>query len=180
MRRIVLSSLAVFFAISFSFGQTVAPAVVNTAGGSFNDPNYYFRFDWSVGEMALVDKMQSFAGVGLYIITNGLLQPYVNTPGTGNNNSTFGSEEIRVFPNPATNYVEIDFLTKQRGMVSFSLYDNIGQRIYFKSFLSYGLDRIERISLGRFAAGTYMLHIELDPDEGFVSKKGNFKIIKTN
>jgi hypothetical protein len=177
MRRIILSSLAIILTISFSFGQSVVPSVVNSSGGSFNDPNYYFRFDWSVGEMTLVNQMQS--NDGLYILTNGLLQPYTNTPGSINNTGSFDATEIQVFPNPASKYVEIDFNTRQQGRVKFILYDNLGQKIYDRVFLSYGLDRVERINIETLASGVYMLYIQLDPIVGSHTKKGAFKIVKT-
>jgi hypothetical protein len=128
--------------------------------------------------MSLVNQMQS--SDGLYILTNGLLQPYSNLPGTVNNGSGFGANEIKVFPNPASKYVEIDFFTMQQGRVRFFLYDNLGQRIYDKSFLSYGLDRVERINVDGLASGIYMLYIQLDPIIGSHIKKGAFKIVKTN
>ena len=178
MRRILLSSLAIFLAISFSFSQTITPGTINSTGGTFNDPNYYFRFDWNVGEMALANQMQSIDG--LVVLTNGLLQPYANTPGSVNNTSNFGSDEIHVFHNPASKYVEIDFNTRQQGRVRYMLYDNLGQKIYDNSFLSYGLDRVQRIPVATLASGIYMLYVQLDPIIGSRFKKGAFKIVKTN
>ena len=177
MRRTLLSSFTSFL-VAFCFGQSITPSVINTSGGTFNDPNYYFRFDWSVGELALANQMQS--ADGLYVLTNGLLQPYSSMPGHINNTTTFDENEIHVFPNPASSYLEIDFNTRQHGKVRFMLYDNIGQKIYDKSFLSYGLDRIERINVATLPAGMYMLYVQLDPIAGSYLKKGAFKIAKTN
>lgn len=177
MRRFVLSLLAVFLAISSCFAQTVQPQVINTAGGTFNDANSYFRVDWSVGELALVNQMQPTPTS--LIITNGFLQPFVNEFDV-NSNAAFGAEEIRVFPNPASVYFEINFKTKQKGVVRYLLYNSMGQRLYDKSFFSYGLDRIEKVPTNHLASGTYMLYIELDAVTGSVDKKGSFKIIKVH
>jgi hypothetical protein len=170
--------MAIFLAITSSFSQPITPGTINATGGSFSDPNYYFRFDWSVGELALANQMQSIDN--FFVLTNGLLQPYANILGPVNNTGTFGADEIRVFPNPATKFVEVDFNTKQQGRVRFMLYNNVGQKIFDNSFLSYGLDRIERISLGTLASGVYMLYIQLDPILGSHAKKGAFKIVKAN
>ena len=178
MRRILLSSLTLFIVVSSSFSQSITPSVINTSGGTFNDPSYYFRFDWSVGELALANQMQS--ADGLYVLTNGLLQPYSSTPGHVNNTTSFDGNEIHVFPNPASSFVEIDFNISQQGKVRFMLYDNIGQKIYDKTFLSYGLDRVERINVATLSAGMYMLYVQLDPIVGSHVKKGAFKIAKTN
>ncbi|MER3498749.1 MAG: hypothetical protein C4308_09005 [Chitinophagaceae bacterium] len=125
MRKTLLSLLAIYLALA-SYSQSIAPGIINSSGGTFNDPNYYYRIDWSVGEMSLVNTMQSYGGSGVYVLTNGFLQPYVNTPGTINNGGTFGTDEIKVFPNPAVNYVEIDIFTKQKGTFKMQLYNAVG------------------------------------------------------
>ena len=178
MRRVLLSFMAIFFALSFIYSQSISPSVINSSGGSFNDPNYYFRLDWSVGEMPLVNTKQSLGGGGVYVLTNGFFQPYTNTPGSINNSGGFGPEEIKIFPNPAVNFVEIDIMTKQKGTFNMSLYNELGQRIYYRTFQTNGLDRIEKIKLDGLAAGTYMLLIDMDPESGSTAKKGAFKIIK--
>ena len=178
MRHVTLSILAVFLAIPFSRAQTnpsISPTVINIAGGTYNNPASYFRADWSVGELSLVHTATS--NTVAYVITNGFLQPYENNFDV-NSNLQFGPEEIRVFPNPANSYVEIDFRTKQKGKMQFRLYDQVGQLLYKQEFLSYGLDRIEKINMDRFAQGAYLLHIELVPDPGSVHKKGSYQILK--
>jgi hypothetical protein len=66
-RRITLSLLAIFLAISFSSRAQVpslspingvVPAVLNTAGGTYDNALSYYRYEWSFGELVLV---QSFA-----------------------------------------------------------------------------------------------------------------------
>lgn len=156
------------------FSQSLQPQVVNIAGGSYSDPNSYFRVDWSVGELALVNTSPMPAN---YIVTNGFLQPFVDKF-TTNDDHQFGVDEIFVFPNPASSYVEINFKTKQKGEVRFKLYNALGQRLYEKSFKSYGLDRIEKIPMSQFATGTFILYIELDATTGSVDKKGSYKIVK--
>jgi hypothetical protein len=177
MKRITLFLLAIFLAISFSYAQTVTPQLIGVTSGTYNDASSYFRADWSVGETAVTTIATPLGGGATYVITQGFLQPYVNNFDV-NHAATFGDEEIRVFPNPATSYVEINFKTKQKGQVTFHLYNAVGQRFYSKSFTSYGLDRIEKIEMERQAAGTYVLYIELEPELGSRPKKGSYKIIK--
>jgi hypothetical protein len=178
MKRIVLSSLAVFLAISFSFCQTsIIPSVINSTGGPFNDPNSYYRIDWSVGEMTLVNILQS--GDGLFVTTNGVLQSFTNVVSNVNNTSSFGPGEVKVFPNPTSKYIDIGFYPQQQGRVWFRLYDALGRKVYDKNFLIYGLDRIERIDVNKFPAGVYMLHVQLDPIMGLHIKKAAFRIVKT-
>jgi hypothetical protein len=144
--------------------------VINSSGGSSQQG--YYQFEWSIGELALVNEMKNDI-----VVTNGFLQPYLLYPGDHNTNQSFSAEEIKVFPNPASRYVEIDFLTKQTGIMNLSFYDGLGQKIYSKKFYSFGLDRIERIEVSHLPAGPYMLHIALDAGS-FVIKNGIYKIIK--
>ncbi|MBK9937164.1 MAG: hypothetical protein IPP02_01985 [Chitinophagaceae bacterium] len=66
-RRITLSCLAVFLAISFySRAQVpslnpvngVVPAILNAAGGTYDNASSYYRYEWSFGELLLI---QAFA-----------------------------------------------------------------------------------------------------------------------
>jgi hypothetical protein len=173
----ILLSLCTFFTISIANAQTVTPQVMNVTGGTYNDPNSYFRVDWNVGEMAVATLPNPLGGGGLYVVSQGLLQPYINNFDI-DHGGNFTSDEIRVFPNPADIYVEVNFKTKQKGKVQMHFYSELGQRIYSKSFQSYGLDRIEKITMDRLAAGTYILYIELVPDLGSRPKKGTYKIVK--
>jgi gliding motility-associated-like protein len=67
MKRLLFVFLFLFTA-SAGQAQSVSPAVVNTAGGTFTQSG--ITYEWSVGELALVETMiNAKAGV-----TNGLLQ----------------------------------------------------------------------------------------------------------
>lgn len=153
--------------------QSVRPMVLNVTGGSHSFG--YTNIDWSVGEMPLVNTGYNQVVV---VVTNGFLQPFTEKPGEINNSNTFTPDEIRVFPNPATNYVEINFLTQQKGNMRFRLYNGIGQLLFEKEFYSFGIGRIERIDLQRLPATEYFLQVILDPETGSVGKKGGYKIIK--
>ena len=173
-KKILHAFLFTCFFINAASAQSVDPQVINTTGGSYSFG--YAIVDWNVGEMALVNTMQS-ANL-MVTVTNGFLQPFTDKPADINNNNTFGPEEIKVFPNPASTFVEIDFLTKQQGRISFKLYDATGKTVYQKEFYSYGFGRIERIDMQRWASAEYYLHIVLEPEAGFTGKKGAYKIIK--
>jgi hypothetical protein len=173
----IKTTIILYLLISLSgYSQSITPSVINVAGGSAQKG--YYQFEWSVGEMALINQTQS--SDSLYVLTNGFLQPYINTPGSRNNHKPFDPDELHIFPNPASKYLEIDFSTKQEGKVWFTLYNSVGQKVYDKTFPSYGLDHIERINVDRLAGGLYMLYIQLDPIVGSYLKRGAFKIIKAD
>ena len=171
-RTITLTIL--FFSLFHCSAQSIAPSVINTGGGSFQSG--YYQFEWSIGELALIGEMSS--ANNSFVITNGFIQPFIQYPVRDNNNNIFGTDEIKVFPNPASSYVEINFLTKQKGRITLSFYDGSGKKIYTATDWYYGVGMIKRIPVTKLPNEVYMLHVALDPYPGYSSKKGVYKIIK--
>ena len=167
-----ISGVIVFFFIYSSSAQSIAPSIINSSGGTYKSG--YYQFEWSVGELALVNQMNSSS----IIITNGFIQPYTHKPIGQNSNSQFGNDEIKVFPNPATDYVEINFFTKQEGKINISMFDAAGRVVWNKELTSYGLDLIERIPVTQLGNASYFLKIDLIARPGFTSKNGVYKIVK--
>jgi Secretion system C-terminal sorting domain len=171
-----ITTIIVFFISLSCFSQSISitPSVINVSGG--NSQKGYYQFEWSVGEMSLINEMESRPNK--LVVTNGFLQSYLLNPGTNNTDHQFGADEIRVFPNPASNYVEINFFTRQQGRLRIGFYDGLGQKISSLELRTYGIDLIQKIPVSLLPEGTYVLRIELDADMGYVSKKGIYKIIK--
>jgi hypothetical protein len=170
------SVILIFFSLitANGYAQTNTPSVINSSGGSLQTG--YYHFEWSVGELALVNQMAS--SDNNLIVTNGFLQPYVLNPGTNNLSSQFGKDEIRIFPNPAPDHVEINFFTRQKGKIRISFYDASGKKVYDREVTCYGVDLVETIKVNHLANGIYGLQIDLVPDDGYVSKHGLYKLIK--
>jgi len=156
-----------------SFGQSINTSTINSCGGTAK--NGYYEFEWSVGESTLIDQMES---AGKLLVTNGFLQPYLVHPGSNDPNYLFSADEIKIFPNPAVRYVEINFFTKQKGQVTMVLFDALGQKIYSQEITSYGVDLIHRIPVSNLKNGSYALYIYLNSNLGFPVKQGAYKIIK--
>lgn len=170
-----LSAFAIVFFILFNCSsQSMAPSVINASGGTFQSG--YYQLEWSIGELSLVGDMTS--SNNYLVITNGFIQPYIQYPATNNPKMIFGNEEIKVFPNPASSYVEINFLTKQRGKITLSFYDGTGRKILSVADAYYGVGLIKRIPVSQLPNEVYMLHVDLDPYPGYLSKKGVYKIVK--
>src|SRR5260370_41901118 len=104
-----ITTIIVFFISLSCFSQSVTPSVINVSGGS--SQKGYYQFEWSVGEMSLVNEMESRPN--MFVVTNGFLQSYLLHPGTNNPNDQLGADEIKVFPTPASSYVEVDLFTRQ-------------------------------------------------------------------
>ncbi|MES2893410.1 MAG: T9SS type A sorting domain-containing protein [Bacteroidota bacterium] len=170
---IKLLIVSFFCPVAGCFAQSITPAVLNAAGG-FSKRDIV-QLEWSIGELALVQQMD--ARQANTIVTNGFLQPYLVNPGNASIISVFEPNEVTIFPNPATSFVEVDFFTRQKGDLSFNLYDAAGRSVYTNQMKSYGIDLILRIPVTHLASGTYMLHIKLTSVSGFITKSGAYKII---
>jgi len=171
--KAITSIIFLLFISTASFCQTISASTINVSGGSAK--NGYYQFEWSVGEMSLVDEMES---AGKIIVTNGLLQPYLVNPGSNDPNIFFSADEIKIFPNPASRYVEINFFTKQKGRVTLELYDVIGQKILSEELICYGVDLVHRIPVTNLKPGSYILNINLNGNFGSLLKQGAYRIIK--
>lgn len=169
-----ITLVIVFFFLFNCNSQSISPSVINTSGGSFQSG--YYQLEWSIGELALVDQMTS--SNNSLIITNGFIQPFIQNPATVNTNSIFGNNEIKIFPNPASSYVEVNLFTKQKGRITLSFYDGSGRKILTVSDAYYGVGLIKRIPVSQLPNEVYMLHVDLDPYTGSSSKKGVYKIVK--
>lgn len=168
-----VTTVIVFFISLSCFSQSITPAVTNVSGGSSQQG--YYQFEWSVGEMSLINEMSSTSNL---LVTNGFLQPYLLSLWDNNPTKEFTADEVKVFPNPASSYVEINLFTKQQGQLRISFYDAVGRQIYLSKSRVYGIDIIKKIPVTRLASGSYVLRIELDAETFYSSKSGVYKIIK--
>jgi hypothetical protein len=169
-----ITLVIVFFFLFNCKSQSIAPSVINTSGGSFQSG--YYQLEWSIGELVLVEQMTS--PNNSLVITNGFIQPFIQYPATINTSSIFSNDEIKIFPNPASSYVEINLLSKQRGRIILSFYDGSGRKILTVEDSYYGVGLIKRIPVSHLPNEVYMLHVDLDPYPGYSSKKGIYKIVK--
>ncbi|HTL10699.1 MAG TPA: T9SS type A sorting domain-containing protein [Chitinophagaceae bacterium] len=174
MKKTILV-LAMYCGIGAAQGQNNPQQVINSTGGSFTNNQY--QADWSIGELALVNTMQAGNLKGNYLLSNGFLQPfaaYFKKPG-----NKFGSDEIRILPNPVVDVVEIDFETALPGDVVFSICDAAGHTLYTKSFTSTGNLHVEKFAMGRLANGLYLLQVRLKSlADDTQETRGSYKIIK--
>jgi hypothetical protein len=173
MKTLFTTFLLLFY--SYAWSQLNRQSVINTSGGTFQQG--YFQFEWNVGEAALVDHMQD--DQGKISVSNGFLQPYLLFPGNKYPSGNFDPMEVRIFPNPATEYVELNISTPQVGQLVIYFYTATGQRIFSRQLAANGVDLIERIDVTSLPQGNYFLHLELLAAKGSLPKKSIYKIVKT-
>jgi hypothetical protein len=184
MRKILLSFAAVFYFFNLLHGQSITPQVINSTGGTFKDRDEEFFIDWNVGEMALVNTMAGATNHQLFIVTNGFLQPFRRRGeddggNQGNKILTFSPSEIKVFPNPTVNYIEVDLFAVE-GKVLITLYSQTGQKLYQRESYPNSHNRVERIPMTGYTPGSYLLNIQSEGSSATPAKSGSYKIVKTD
>ena len=190
-RRLTLSLLAIFLAISFCKAQVpslspwngVVPAILNTAGGSYDNALSYHRYEWSFGELVLI---QAFAPPDSSIlVTQGVLQPCTEQVGVSPYTIYFESGDYKLFPNPTTGPFELNFFVKTSGQMSLQLINTLGQILDKRSFYYDGCCRIELFDLTNYPAGIYFVVADLRPEtnraDGLqVIRHSGLKVVKMN
>jgi hypothetical protein len=158
-RRITLSCLVVFLAIGFSHAQVpslnpingVVPAILNAAGGTYDNPSSYNRYEWSFGELLLI---QTFAPAdSSVLVTQGVLQPCTDKIGLSPYTVLFEEGDYKLFPNPTRGKFEVDFFVKTPGIMSLQLINSTGQVLDKRTYYYDGCCRIELFDLGRYPNG---------------------------
>lgn len=188
MRRYVLSLLAVFLAISFCKAQVpsltpangVLPAIFNAAGGTYNDVNSYYRFEWSFGESILI---HSFAPADSSIlVTHGVLQPCTDNILKPVMTAVFEDHDYRLFPNPTPGQFELSFFVRTPGQMDLQLIDATGRLLEKRSYAYNGCCRIDLFDLAKYPSGVYYVVASLKPSiEGGGSgttRRSGLKVIK--
>lgn len=155
--------------VSKGFSQTITPKIVNSAGNSAALGTTVI--DWSVGELALIS---TFSGSSV-VITQGILQP-LNASATGMSYNHL-LHSLNVFPNPAAEFINIEYFGSGTGVMAFRISDMQGRALISNSFSITKIMTLEQIDINSLAAGVYILNITLDNyNEGAIS----FKINKLN
>jgi hypothetical protein len=159
----------------------VVPAIFNAAGGSYDNALSYYRFEWSFGELLLI---QAFAPADSSILlTHGVLQPCTDIIGSSPPTVIFESGDYRIFPNPTNGKFELNFFVREQGQMSLQLINSLGQVLETREFQYSGCCRIEMFDLGRYPGGVYFIVADLRPDDlhgGGATRHSGFKVIKLN
>jgi hypothetical protein len=183
MKFINIYFYAIILSVTSAYGQSQIPQVLNASGGTSKSRGY--TLEWSVGELALINEMD--APDSSYILTNGFIQPsdtltsvpVQQKPAIPNDNQ-LSFANIRLFPNPTQDILQIQFLQSVAGKISMRLYNESGSIVYQNEITVHGSGLIEKINMKGFTNGVYILYIKkLNLISGrYDLHTGTFKIIK--
>jgi hypothetical protein len=165
-----------------SFSQSVTPVTAfNAAGGTYFKAGAYYRFEWSLGEAALVNTI--CPSDSSLFVTHGILQPITEKANLSPYIVFFAKGEYFIFPNPTPGRFEVNFLVRQSGRLELQLTDITGRIIKRRAFRYPGWGHIEHYDLSAYPNGTYFVIATLTPDtprsdNKTVIRHSGFKIIK--
>jgi hypothetical protein len=171
------------------FAQTIAsksaPGTYNLGGGT-SQISQNFIVDWSIGESTITE---TFFGISTQenllltsksFVTSGVLQPtdWFHIPIL--RRETLRLDEVRVYPVPAKNFVNLDFRSGDIGYFYVSLYDNSGKIIDTKEIVKSEKPISQNWNISKLASGIYYFKVLVRPNPYRIEKTGVFKFQKIN
>ena len=166
------SFLLIPFVLAASFavkGQSVGPSIINAAGNHKNIAGN--EFEWSVGEMTLVS---TFTTPGI-VVTQGTLQPSdIDHTGVPVNRL---ATQLKVFPNPATSVVNVEYTSQVSGTLSYDMLDVNGKVVAQQTMDVKPGTVTGQVNVSQLACATYMLRVTLNP-ENAAAETTTYKIQK--
>ncbi|WEK34016.1 MAG: hypothetical protein P0Y53_16130 [Candidatus Pseudobacter hemicellulosilyticus] len=164
--------------------MSVTPYVFNASGGSYGNVNGYFQFEWSIGELTIVDP---FANADSTLtVMNGVLQPCTDKLGRTPQMLIFSPMDYKLFPNPTKGRFELDFFVRETGRMELQLTDLSGKVLEKRTYEYKGCCRIEHFDITTHPDGMYFVIATLYPDgkrpgdNQQVVRHSGFKVFKTS
>jgi hypothetical protein len=162
MKKLLLVVVACLFAVT-AFSQSISSSVVATAGGYSTAGG--LSLSWTLGELAT----ETLTSTNL-ILTQGFQQGYYEI--TSIDDPLSKLIDLKVFPNPAIDYINILIEDVDVKNVKIELYNLEGKLIYNEQWENSG--SAHQLQLNNFSSSQYILRI-IDEQNG---KVNSFKIIK--
>ena len=164
--------LCILHSLSLS-AQQVTPVVINAAGRSGSSANIFI--DWTIGEMPLI---ATYSGPGLSV-TNGFLQAGSGfLPTSLRDLPSLTSSEIKIFPNPVSDEMQVQFQLNNAGKIQIILFDISGKKLIDRQWIYSGGSQVHRVNLKKYPQGSYQLFLYYKPANGTQPKTGVFKVQK--
>jgi len=170
---IIVGVFASCLSVNQAKSQSITPFILNATGGSYSFDGYIF--DYSIGEMTLVNTFYGANGTNI-IVTQGLLQNDISIPEGVAVNTL--SQNLQVFPNPASNLVNLQLTSAKQGILSYRLLDVAGKTVLTNSTAVSQGKTLEQINVADIAAATYMLEVSFSAGAGDAGQSTSYKIEK--
>ena len=120
-----LAFLLLFMFSVLCSAQSITPATFNIAGGSYQNADSYYQYEWSLGELSLISDFAK--PDSSLVMTHGVLQPCTDKVGKSPLLVYFEIGDYKLFPNPTKGQFEVDFFIRQTGRMEINLTDASGK-----------------------------------------------------
>ncbi len=157
---LIMSAFVSLIGAPLARGQSIWPSILNATGGSAYISGK--EFEWSVGEMALVNTFTTSS----IVVTQGLLQTRLTAdinevPGTTNL-----GDYLQIFPNPTTGTINIQYNANKDGVLTLKLMDMAGRIIADQKMDVKTGANSQKLDISALAVATYMLEVYMQPTNG--------------
>jgi hypothetical protein len=159
---VIISSISVLL---FGQNDTISSYVVASAGGDTTVNGV--SVSWTLGEVAIETIATNDSSI---ILTQGFQQGYFEITSIGEPLSD--DFELKIYPNPASEYIYIDLTSKNIKSMLVEIYNMEGKLVYNKKYES--LSGPSQISLNGLNSNQYILRVS--ESSGKVLQ--TFKLIK--
>ncbi len=157
---LIMSAFVSLIGAPLARGQSIWPSILNATGGSTYIGTK--EFEWSVGEMALVNTFTTSS----IVVTQGLLQTRLSTDINEVPGITNLGDYLQIYPNPTTGAINIQYNANKEGVITLKLMDMAGRLITdLKSEVKPGANN-QKLDISALAAATYMLEVYMQPTNG--------------
>lgn len=169
VKKLVLLLLASMLSV-WAMSQSVTPQVLASAGNFFTNAQAGASLSFTFGEIALV---QTFSNQN-YHLTQGFQQPNFNLVGLEDEQFV---ELFEVFPNPASDFLNVRYQLRHPGLVTLRLFSLNGVEVMplYEDRYGSGL-REEAFDIQGIAQGMYFLRVEYKAPGKGIDHISHFKI----
>jgi len=147
MKKIIIFTIGILCMLSVS-GQQLCPEVISSAGDYFKGSEA--TLSWTIGETVI----ETFTGTNC-ILTQGFQQPFISV--TGIKKLEDKNLKIKVFPNPASDFLNVRFIATEKIDLIIELIDLNGKVLLNEKVVTDQL--IKQINLKYVKPGSYFLRI---------------------
>ena len=155
----------ILFCISEVNAQNVSPEIISSAGETFQGNT--MQIDWTLGEVSITTIQDANQQ-----ITQGFHQPNYMITGIEKLQEDIG--EIKIFPNPTSDWLEMNLNLKQSSKVEIQFFDFKGKLIWSENIQGQQISIQKNIS--DLPSGNYFLNFQIEGSKSLPT----FKIQKIN
>jgi hypothetical protein len=162
-----------FFILLAMFACISVNAQVNIENQAISNAGEFYTGSWGSLQVNIAGEpvIETISG-GNAIITQGFEQPKFK--GVGIISLPVNAPEINLYPNPATNQVNIAFNLTHAGKLSFRMFDMAGRELAGFAKQTQVGQQTEAINLDAISQGLYMLNIVFEA----VDNTKSFSVVK--